>query len=115
MAIYRFAPLYDKYYKEVYPAKLVFVSFLRRQTDEGDMMRPLKQLGYSPLQFKFDQQRPDLTKLDSLFGRLSSESQTFEEEVRALEEAMDKTSIQDVLKSAVKESKDPTAALASTT
>jgi hypothetical protein len=32
---------------------------------------------FSPLQFKFDTRRPDLTKLDALLGLLSSETKHF--------------------------------------
>lgn len=81
----RFAELYEKYYKEVYPAKIVFVSFLHQQHSDGQMVRELKNKGFEPMQFKFHRQQPDLTKLDKLFGLMSSETATFDEEVNKLE------------------------------
>ncbi|OWF49165.1 uncharacterized protein LOC110452170 [Mizuhopecten yessoensis] len=85
---HRFAELYQKYYDEVYPMRLVFVSFLRDQHAEGQMVRELKSKGHNPLQVKFHQTQPDLTKLDKMFGTLSSESLTFEEEVTAMESSI---------------------------
>ncbi|XP_069106344.1 uncharacterized protein [Argopecten irradians] len=82
---HRFAELYKKYCDEVYPMRLVFVSFLYNQHDEGQMVRELKSMGYNPLQVKFHRSQPDLTKLDKLFGTLSAESFTFEEEVEAMQ------------------------------
>ncbi|XP_033727100.1 uncharacterized protein LOC117316564 [Pecten maximus] len=82
---HRFADLYQKYCEEVYPMRLVFVSFLYNQTCEGQMVRELKAKGYNPLQVKFHRSQPDLTKLDKMFGTLSSESLSFEEEVTAME------------------------------
>ena len=82
----RFAPLYKKYCDEVYPARLVFVSFLRDQHAPGQMVPQLRTLGYSPLQFKLEGSRPDLSKLDNLFGLLSSESASFDQELAATEQ-----------------------------
>ncbi|XP_078618031.1 uncharacterized protein LOC144885788 [Branchiostoma floridae x Branchiostoma japonicum] len=85
---YRFAPLFKKYSEEVYPAKMVFVSFLRGQHAEGQMVNELKNQGLDPLQFKLDSSRPDLTKLDNLLGLLSMESKSFDEEVTEMEEVL---------------------------
>lgn len=85
---HRFSPLYKKYHDEIYPAQLVFVSFLRQQHDEGQMVRELKNLGFSPLQFRLEGSRPDLTKLDSLFGLLSSHSASFGEELSSTEKSI---------------------------
>ncbi|XP_060085365.1 uncharacterized protein LOC132564751 [Ylistrum balloti] len=82
---HRFADLYQKYCEEVYPMRLVFVSFLYNQHSEGQMVRELKAKGYNPMQVKFHRSQPDLTKLDKLFGTLSSESLSFEEEVTAMQ------------------------------
>ena len=70
----------------MYPAKLVFVSFLQQHA-EGVMVKCLQKAGYGEyiLQYVFDASRPDLSKLDSLFGLLSSESVTFEQEVKDTE------------------------------
>ncbi|CAL1539878.1 unnamed protein product [Lymnaea stagnalis] len=67
-----FAPLYQKYYKEVYPAHLIFVSFLRGQHAQGQMVKDLNNLGYHPKQLRLEGSRPDLTKLDDLFAQLSA-------------------------------------------
>lgn len=74
--------MFKKYVDEVYPAKLVFVSFLRQHSD-GEMVTALKKIGldHLVLQYVFDVNRPDLSKLDSLFGLLSSQSNSFDEEV----------------------------------
>ncbi len=77
--------LYKKYIAEVYPAQLVFVSFLPDQHAPGKMATQLRQAGFSPVQFKFSAQKPDLTKLDKLFGLLSSRTGSFEEQLKDLE------------------------------
>ncbi|KAJ8319834.1 hypothetical protein KUTeg_001421 [Tegillarca granosa] len=92
---YSFADLYKLYHDEVYPAKLVFVSFLHSHV-EGFMVSQLRNLGFSPLQFKFSNHRPDLTKLDNLFGLLSTETSTFEEEVNKLEVQIKDKGLEDV-------------------
>ncbi|KAH9514771.1 hypothetical protein Btru_023606 [Bulinus truncatus] len=69
---YRFAPLYQKYYEEVYPAHLVFVSFLQCQHAKGQMVTELNELGYHPNQIRLQRSRPDLTKLDDLFAQMSA-------------------------------------------
>ena len=45
------------------------------------MVKELKGLGMNPMQFVFNQARPDLTKLDNLLGLLSSSSVAFSDEV----------------------------------
>ena len=70
----------------MYPARLVFVSFLRTQHAEGQMVSKLHKMGYEPLQYKFHQSAPDLTKLDTLFGLLSAESSSFEGQVSQVEQ-----------------------------
>ena len=82
---YKFLQLFKLYREEVYPARLVFVSFLRNQHDPGQMVSQLERSHVPVMQFKFDQTRPDLTKLDTLFGLLSSESSSFEKEVSDVE------------------------------
>jgi len=72
-----FPSLFQKYYNEVYPAKIVFVSFLENPNEKGRMVTALENMGIVPLQFKLDGRRPDLTKLDSLLGLLASESSFF--------------------------------------
>lgn len=66
-----FGQLYELYRRDVYPAKLVFVSFLS-QTDQGKMSTQLKKARVEHGQLRFDTKHPDLTKLDSLLGCGSS-------------------------------------------
>ena len=80
-----FLDLYKKYHDEVFPAYLVFVSFLADQHAPGKMVAELRQAGFSPMQFKFNASKPDLTKLDKLFGLLSSRTGTFEDQLTKLE------------------------------
>ena len=82
---YRFHELYKKYHDEVYPATLVFVSFFSYQQSKGHMVPKLEQLGFKPLRFVFDLNRPDLTKLDKLFGMLATGSSSFDEEIAEME------------------------------
>ena len=81
-----FDTLFTKYADEVHKAKLVFVSFLSSQTDDGQMVKKLKKAGFSELvqQFRFDQSRPDLTKLDHMFAVLSTAGDWFEVEVQQM-------------------------------
>jgi hypothetical protein len=72
---WRFLPLFQAYKKEVYPATLIFVSFLRTQHSEGQMYREMVRESVADVkQFKFNSQRPDLTKLDSILGEICSKS-----------------------------------------
>ena len=51
------------------------------------MMRELEQVGVTEnvMQFKFNRTRPDLTKLDMLFGLLFTETENFEQQVQKME------------------------------
>lgn len=90
-----------RYYTEVYPARIVFVSFLEDPKVKGRMVTALESMGIVPLQFRLDARRPDLTKVrppcsflgktkkkptgilparaqvDTLLGLLSSETEFF--------------------------------------
>ena len=96
---YSFARLFKKYHDEIYPARLVFISFLSSQMDEGQMIRSLKQTApeIKPMQFRFDYSRPDLTKLDNVFGLLSTEMDTFTEEVDKLEKTINENGLASAL------------------
>lgn len=83
-----FAQLFYKYYNEVYPAKMVFVSFLENPSEKGRMVRSLENLGLVPLQFRLDSRRPDLTKVDTLLGLLASECDYFPIQVNFLAERL---------------------------
>lgn len=80
-----FHDLYKKYHDEIYPAKLVFVSFFRSQQSRGYMVPKLENLGFKPLRFVFDLTRPDLTKLDKLFGMLATGTSNFDDEIAEVE------------------------------
>lgn len=82
---FNFLELYQKYREEVYPSKMVFVSFLRSQHAVGQMVSKLEEKEIPVMQFKLDNSRPDLTKLDTLFGLLSADSGSFEDQVTAME------------------------------
>jgi hypothetical protein len=69
-----FPELFARYHREVYPAEVVFVSFLENVNRKGRMVTALESMGFSPIQFRLDGRRPDLTKLDSLLGVISLRS-----------------------------------------
>jgi len=77
--------MFQRYHDEVYPAKIVFVSFFRNQTNRGHMLPKLEARGFKPLRFVFDLNRPDLTKLDKLFGMLATGATGFNEEIAEME------------------------------
>jgi len=83
-----FPELFLKYYQEVYPAKLIFVSFLEDPSRQGGgrMVNSVRNMGIDVLQFRLDANRPDLTKLDTLLGLLSSESSFFPQHVQTISE-----------------------------
>ncbi|XP_061176627.1 uncharacterized protein LOC133185443 [Saccostrea echinata] len=95
---FRFKELYTKYCEEVYPAKLVFVSFLQRQHAKGQMVSQFKAEGTEVMQFVFHRSQPDLTKLDKLFGLLSAETQTFEDQIKTTEERIKTEGVSKVFK-----------------
>lgn len=71
----RFFDLFMKYRAEIYPAKLVFISFLSHQHAAGQMYSQFVNANVPDvLQFKFNRERPDLTKIDNLIGLLSTGS-----------------------------------------
>ena len=72
---WNFFPLFMEYRKTVYPASLIFVSFLNQQHSTGQMYRDfLRENVVDVMQFKFCRSRPDLTKLDSILGKICSKS-----------------------------------------
>lgn len=93
---FRFSELFDKYFKEIYPARLVFVSFLSDQYSEGQMVIELKNKGYNPLQFKFNEKKPDLTKLDYMFALLSLETTDFKDRLSLIEQDIKLNGLQSV-------------------
>jgi hypothetical protein len=81
---YFFAQLFYRYFTEVFPCKIVFVSFLDNPKKKGRMVSALEEFGIVPLQFRLDARRPDLTKLDTLFGLLASETFGFTERISSV-------------------------------
>lgn len=74
----RFAELFTLYRKDIYPAKLIFISLLRNATDNQMVQELQKTLTESVCsevitQFIFDRQKPDLTKLDIVLARISTQ------------------------------------------
>jgi hypothetical protein len=84
---WRFFELFMEYRKLVYPASLIFVSFLGSQHSQGQMYGQFVRENVTDvLQFKFAGVKPDLTKLDSILGSICSKSsQTFSGHVEKLE------------------------------
>lgn len=102
-----FATTFKKYYEQVYPAKLVFVSFLQDNKD-GYMVRELKRvlpnINKNLVQFRLNKYRPDLRKLDDLLNMLALETDIYQEQCEMLKNklnssgllGLDKDSVQDV-------------------
>jgi len=95
---WNFFELFMEYRRTVYPATLVFVSFLRDQHQVGQMHRRFLEAGVADvMQFSFCGQRPDLSRLDSILGRLCSramrsfEASVEEEEGRLKEALLDRS------------------------
>ena len=79
-----FPELFARYHAEVYPAEVVFVSFLENVNRKGRMVTALESMGFSPILFRLDGRRPDLSKLDSLLGVISLRSQAMYTEIERL-------------------------------
>jgi len=82
-----FPELFARYYRDVYPAEVVFVSFLDNVNRKGRMVTALESMGFSPIQFRLDGRRPDLTKLDSLLGVISLRSSFMYSEIERIANA----------------------------
>lgn len=76
-----FTGIFKLYREEVYPAKLVFVSFLRNNKD-GYMVSKLKNaipgIERDIIQFILNGKNPDLRKLDELLNMLSIDSEYYD-------------------------------------
>ncbi|ARF11787.1 hypothetical protein Klosneuvirus_2_223 [Klosneuvirus KNV1] len=86
-----FANIFKKYTEEVYPAKLVFISFLRNNQD-GQMVRELKQLmpNINIMQFFLNNQKPDLRKLDTLMHKLTMETNLYDDQCQIVKTYLEK-------------------------
>lgn len=80
-----FANIYKKYMEEVYPAKLVFISFLYNNKD-GQMVKDLKTLipNIDIMQFILNREKPDLRKLDSLMNKLTMETDLYDDQCQTV-------------------------------
>jgi hypothetical protein len=76
-----FANTFKTYRETVYPAKLLFVSFLPDRKD-GQMVKALKTLipGLEKdlIQFRLNSHKPDLRKLDALLNKLTISSELYD-------------------------------------
>jgi len=78
---YMFAELFAKYYQEVYPAKLVFISFSKTDED-AFMVKALKGvMGTAQAEeiidvFKMDVRNPDLNRVDYILEKLSLQTES---------------------------------------
>ncbi len=90
---WRFFGLFMEYRKKVYPASLIFISFLNNQHDQGQMYKEFTNENIPDVQqFKFNGSRPDLTKLDSILGSICSKSsQSFAGYVEKIEHELKNT------------------------
>ncbi len=115
----RFFKLFMKYREEVYPAKLVFISFLAHQHDQGQIYKQFQEANVPDviqvretlfsiffllvllcifLQFKFNRERPDLTRLDNLLDLLSTgSSDLFDDRVEKLENEFQQDDVDSVI------------------
>lgn len=104
-----FANVYRKYREEVYPAKLVFISFLNNNKD-GQMVTDLKHhipdIEKDIIQFILNVNNPDLRKLDNLLNLLCIESGYYNDKYEKIikylgnNNNLDKHTIQDILNEA---------------
>ena len=90
-----FYELFMEYRKTVFPASLIFVSFLHSQHGRSQMYDKFVNNNVDDVQqFKFDKARPDLTKLDSILGIICSKStQTFSGRVEEIESKLKKNGL----------------------
>ncbi|CAF1258574.1 unnamed protein product [Rotaria sordida] len=95
----RFFELFMKYRAEIYPAKLVFISFLSHQHAQGQMYSQFVNANVPDvLQFKFNRERPDLTKIDNLIGLLSTgSSDSFDNSLDPLQVEFEQNGIESVI------------------
>jgi hypothetical protein len=94
-----FANTFKEYSEKVYPAKLVFVSFLPDNKD-GYMVRQLKKImpniEDNIVQFRLNKFKPDLRKLDDLLNVLALETDNYQEQCDLLKEQLNDTGFMDL-------------------
>lgn len=90
-----FADVFKKYREEVYPAKLVFISFLENNKD-GQMVKHLKEMipdiEKDIVQFIMNNKNPDLRKLDELLNTLSLNTSFYDTKYIKIKECINDTS-----------------------
>ena len=89
--------MFKKYHEEVYPASLVFISFIGWGSHEMVNELKLRFPEFKPMCFDFSERRPDLTRLDHVFGSLSIKTQDFGTEIDQLEKQLAEKGLSDVL------------------
>ncbi|CAF5133670.1 unnamed protein product, partial [Rotaria sp. Silwood1] len=96
------------YRTEIYPAKLVFISFLRHQHAQGQMYKEFQDANVPDvIQFKFSGERPDLTKIDNLLGLLSTgSSESFDDHVGKLQNEFQQKDIESVITNLLNKQKE---------
>jgi len=93
-----FSQLFYQYYTEVYPCRIVMVSFLESGQQKGRMVQALESFGINPIQFCLDAKRPDLTRLDKLLGLLCSETNFFLKKAKKVSELIKDLPLKEALK-----------------
>jgi hypothetical protein len=84
---YRFLELFSAYHELVYPAHLIFLSFIM-QHEPGQMVPQLREAGFNVKRFRFSKKRPDLSRLDNVIGHLALQTAQFDDQVNQLEEEL---------------------------
>eukprot|EP01117_Protostelium_nocturnum_P011037 TRINITY_DN4002_c0_g3_i1.p1 TRINITY_DN4002_c0_g3~~TRINITY_DN4002_c0_g3_i1.p1 ORF type:complete len:480 (+),score=208.88 TRINITY_DN4002_c0_g3_i1:169-1440(+) len=92
--------LFKKYRAEVCAdTKLVFISFLSDPKEKGQMMSELAKEEITPMQFKLNAIKPDLTKMDAFLALLSSDSKEFNQQTEEFSKTLrDGTPLYQLLK-----------------
>lgn len=85
---YRFAPLFKKYLQEVGPCELIFISFLSGQHLLGQMVEELNTFNIKSTTHVLNSIRPDISKLDSIIGKMSLNTSSFIETISSIEAAL---------------------------
>jgi len=97
---WRFYELFMKYRETVYPASLIFISFLSSQHSKGQMYSKFVDNKVTNVeQYVFSGSRPDLRKLDSILGKICSKtSDNFTQQIEACEDLIAKNGLIDSYK-----------------
>lgn len=91
----RFAEMLKRYRDERFPARATFISFIP-QREDGQMVRALRALELPHRQFKLDQRRPDLTKIDNILGLMAVDGSLFDERVATVTSWLAETTLSEL-------------------